>query len=132
VTLEDNIAYKQWLKLAINCVINPITAWYDIDNGLVNEAKFTDKIEKLLVEIVAVAKTQGVVLDKDELESTVQKVALTTAKNCSSMRCDILAKRKTEIDYINGYIHQIGQKNALATPENTKMWQAIKNIELYF
>lgn len=129
VTLEDNIAYKQWLKLAINCVINPITALYDIDNGLVNEDKFTDKIAKLLVELVAVAKTQGVVLEKEGLQTTVQDVALKTAKNCSSMRCDILENRKTEIDYINGYVHQIGQKNALATPENTKMWQAIKSLE---
>ena len=44
------------------------------------------------------------------------------------MRCDILAKRMSEIDYINGYIHRLGIKHNIATPENTKMWQAVKAL----
>ncbi len=128
VLIEANIANKQWLKLAINCVINPITALYNIDNGLVNNIKFTKQIQALLTEVVAVAKTQGIILVKEELQESVRQVAQATAKNCSSMRCDILANRQTEIDYINGYIHRLGQKSALATPENTKMWQDIKEL----
>ncbi len=128
VKFEANIAHKQWLKLAINCVINPITALYNIDNGLVNNTKLTKQIQTLLTEVVAVAKSQGIVLVKDELQDSVQQVAQATAKNCSSMRCDILANRETEIDYINGYIHRLGQKYALTTPENTKMWQEIKAL----
>lgn len=128
VRFEANIAQKQWLKLAINCVINPITAINNIDNGLVNNTKFTKQIEALLIEVVAVANTQGIVLIKEDLEVSVRQVAQATAKNCSSMRCDVLANRPTEIDYINGYIHRLGQVNALATPENTKMWQEIKKL----
>jgi len=128
VKFESNIAYKQWLKLAINCVINPITALYNIDNGLVNNAKFTEKIQGLLTEIVTVAKSQAIVLVKEELQESVRQVAQATARNCSSMRCDILANRQTEIDYINGYIHRLGEKNALATPENTKIWQEVKAL----
>jgi len=128
VKFEANITYRQWLKLAINCVINPITAINNIDNGLVNNIKFTKQIETLLMEIVAVAQTQGIILVKEVLEISVRQVAQATAKNCSSMRCDVLANRPTEIDYINGYIHRLGQKNALTTPENTKLWQDIKKL----
>ncbi len=128
VKFEANIAEKQWLKLAINCVINPITALNNIDNGLVNNTQFTKQIQALLMEVVAVARTQGIVLVNEALEISVRQVAQATAKNCSSMRCDVLANRPTEIDYINGYIHRLGQKNALATPENTKLWQEIKRL----
>jgi len=128
VKFEANIAKKQWLKLAINCVINPITAINNIDNGLVNNTRFTKQIEALLMEVVAVANTQGIVLVKEALEISVRQVAQATAKNCSSMRCDVLANRATENDYINGYIHRLGQKNALATPENTKLWQEINKL----
>ncbi len=128
VKFEANIAEKQWLKLAINCVINPITALNNIDNGLVNNTQFTKQIQALLIEIIAVAKTQGIVLAKEALEISVRQVAQATAKNCSSMRCDVLANRQTEIDYINGYIHHLGQRNALTTPENTKLWQEIKKL----
>ena len=125
VTLHKSIIIKQWLKLAVNCVINPLTALHNIDNGQINNDIFTTKIEEILTEFVAVAKCEGVLLNAAELTKTVHEVAKATAKNCSSMRCDILANRKTEINYINGYIHKLGLKHSIATPENTKLLQAI-------
>jgi len=125
VTLHNNIEEKQWLKLAINCVINPITALHNIDNGQVNNDIFTQQIANTLAELVLVAKSEGIDLNLALLIKTVQKVASATAKNCSSMRCDVLAHKQTEINYINGYIHKLGIKHNIATPENTQLWQAI-------
>lgn len=129
VTFAANIADKQWLKLAINCVINPITALNNMPNGQVNAEQFAGQSQQLLSEIISVAKTQGVILTLDNLQQRVSQVAQATAKNSSSMRCDIQEKRPTEVDYINGYIHRLGQQHALATPENTKIWQAVKKLE---
>jgi 2-dehydropantoate 2-reductase len=125
VELHENIIEKQWLKLAVNCVINPITALHDIDNGQINDNTFTVQIEKVLTELVAVAKYEDIHLNVDLLAQTVQKVAAATAKNCSSMRCDVLAHKQTEINYINGYIHKLGIKHRVATPENTQLWQTV-------
>jgi 2-dehydropantoate 2-reductase len=44
------------------------------------------------------------------------------------MRCDVLAKKPTEIDYINGYIHRLGEKYHVATPENSRLWQRVRNL----
>ncbi len=125
VKLHKNITEKQWLKLAINCVINPITALHDIDNGQVNNDTFTKQIEEILTEIVLVAKSEGILFDLAELIKAVQQVATATAKNSSSMRCDVLAHKQTEINYINGYVHRLGIKHNIATPENTQLWQAV-------
>ena len=129
VTLHEHIIVKQWLKLAVNCVINPMTAMHDIDNGEINNKAFTKQISNVLTELVAVAQHEDIELNIDSLTKTVQEVASATAKNCSSMRCDILANRKTEINYINGYIHKLGLKHAIATPENTKLWLEILKKE---
>lgn len=129
VNFHPEIKDKQWLKLAINCVINPLTAINNVNNGTINSAIYQDSIIRLLEEIIAVANTEGVMLDLSELKQKAHEVAQATAKNCSSMRCDVLAKRRSEIDYINGYIHHLGIKHNIATPENTKMWQAVKSIE---
>jgi len=129
VYYESNIVKKQWEKLAINCVINPITALHNIDNGAVANVEFEQQVTALAGEIIVIANTQGVVFKKEELLESIYKVTTLTAKNSSSMRCDILAKRKTEVDYINGYIHRLGEEYALATPENTQLWQAIKALE---
>ncbi|MBL4942085.1 MAG: 2-dehydropantoate 2-reductase [Colwellia sp.] len=130
VTYHQKIKQKQWLKLAVNCVINPLTAINNIDNGQVNNVEYAATTVFLLKEIVAVANAEAVNLEQVDLEKKVQEVSEATAKNCSSMRCDVLAGRKTEIDYINGYIHRLGIKHGIATPENTKLWQAVKKLEV--
>jgi len=129
VEYHKEIRKKQWVKLAINCVINPITAVNNIDNGQINNAEYLQAITALLEEIIAVANAQGVNLDLGELKKIVKEVAQATATNSSSMRCDILASRISEIEYINGYIHRLGIKHGIATPENTQMWQAVKNLD---
>ena len=129
---EENIKNKQWQKLAINCVINPLTALNDIENGEINSAKFDDITSKLIGELVVVAQAEGIILNEEKLKKTVIEVAKATAKNSSSMRCDVIAKRQTEIDYINGYIHRLGIKHCIATPVNTQIWQAVNTIEAAF
>ena len=128
VSYHQAIIQKQWLKLAINCVINPLTAIHNIDNGQINNIAYKVTISTILEEVVVVAKAENIVLDVKVLKKTVEEVAYATAKNCSSMRCDILANRESEIDYINGYIHRLGQQYSLATPMNTLLWQKVKAL----
>ncbi len=128
VTFHSNIANKQWLKLAINCVINPITAINDIDNGKVNNKKYAEQVNQLLSEITAISQKEGINLILTDLQEVVTKVAQATAKNCSSMRCDVMAGRPTEVDYINGFIHRLGKKHNIATPENSRLWQQVQNL----
>jgi len=131
-SFEKNIRNKQWLKLAINCVINPITALNDIENGQVNLVKYTELKTQLIAEIVEVAKMEGINFTNKEITKVVQDVAQATATNSSSMRCDVLAKRQTEINYINGYVHRLGIKHNIATPMNTHVWQAVVKIQAQF
>lgn len=125
VIWQENIIEKQWLKLTINCVINPLTALHNVNNGEIAKPYYQTQIKTIIAEIVAVAQAEAQPLNASELQQQVVKVATQTAKNCSSMRADILAKRVTEINYINGYIHRLGIKHQLKTPENTQLWQAI-------
>jgi 2-dehydropantoate 2-reductase len=129
---QNNIQQAQWRKLAINCVINPITALENIENGEINQPVYQEKIQQLIHEIVAVATIEGLNLTTEVLLELVNKVAKNTAKNTSSMRADILANRRTEINYINGYVHRLGKKYQLATPMNTQLWLAITLLEESF
>jgi 2-dehydropantoate 2-reductase len=131
VVFHQDIVQKQWLKLAINCVINPITAINNIDNGEVNDEKYTPQVDSLLAEITKISGAENIKLSLTELKKMVFNVALATAKNHSSMRCDVLAGKPTEIDYINGYVHRLGKKHDIATPENTRLWQQVLDLKKY-
>lgn len=128
VTWQQHIKEKQWIKLAINCVINPLTAIHNCDNGVIASIKFQQEIQAILQEVVMIARKHEVSLSLHDLTQTVCKVAQNTALNCSSMRSDIIAKRKTEIDHINGFVHQQGAIHNIPTPHNTALWQQIKKL----
>jgi 2-dehydropantoate 2-reductase len=128
LTLSHNIKEKQWLKLAINCIINPISAIDNVDNGILLNDKYALAIDKLLEEITVISAYEGVTFDVSELKKHVLTVAKKTAKNCSSMRSDILHKRPTEIDYINGYIVDVAKQADIPAPENEKLIQQIKML----
>jgi 2-dehydropantoate 2-reductase len=126
---QENIQHAQWRKLAINCVINPLTALKDIPNGDINQQVYQEKVKQIISEVVKVAAKEKVFLSEEALLKLITSVAQNTAKNTSSMLADIKAKRRTEIDYINGYIHRLGEKHHLATLNNTQLWLDIKNLE---
>jgi 2-dehydropantoate 2-reductase len=127
-----NIKQKQWLKLIVNCVINPLTAIEDIDNGEILSARFEHRINAIIAELLLVAEKENVLFNATDLKQHILHIAKLTANNSSSMRCDFLAKRNSEIDQINGYIVSLAAKHSVDTPINLSLCQHIKNLEKCF
>ncbi|WP_371377536.1 ketopantoate reductase family protein [Thalassotalea aquiviva] len=126
--IDDNIRQKQWQKLAINCAINALTAIENVQNGALAQTKYQPTIMAVIDELVLLANKENVCFDKDQLMTQVHQVISLTAKNSSSMREDVLKGRKTEIDYINGYISQLGQKHDCPTPINDLLTAKIRHL----
>ncbi len=126
---QEDIKQAQWQKLAINCVINPLTALKNMPNGDINQHVYQEKVRQVIREVVQAAAKEEVTLSESSLLKLIKSVAHNTENNISSMRADIIASRRTEIDYINGYVHRLGGKHQLATPNNTQLWLDIKALE---
>lgn len=112
---QPDILPVLWLKLAINCAINPITALHDCPNGEVPE-RAGASFDPLLSELHALLESQRVTLTLAELRRHVLGVIQATASNSSSMRQDVHAGRRTEIDFILGHACRTAQRAGLATP----------------
>ena len=82
----------------------------------------------LIAEGEAVAKKLGIELHGDARE-LVQKGANAAGKHKASMLQDVLAKRQTEVDFMNGAIMKEGEKLGVPTPLNRALWQLIKGLE---
>ncbi|HLS66366.1 MAG TPA: 2-dehydropantoate 2-reductase [Pseudogracilibacillus sp.] len=87
-------------KLIVNAVINPLTAIFNVDNGKVIANEHLCHLARQLCNEAA----QSLQLDSTTEWERVKQTVQTTANNTSSMRSDILANRKTEIDAISGYL----------------------------
>ena len=119
-----------WSKLIINVGINALTAITGLNNGRLLDYDGTKSIMKQAVsEAVKVAKRKKVKLIYDDPLQKVESVAKATAKNVSSMLQDVINKKKTEIDYINGAIVRQAKHLNIATPANEVLTGLIKTIE---
>ncbi|MCC5855481.1 MAG: 2-dehydropantoate 2-reductase [Idiomarina sp.] len=125
---EENILERRWLKLAVNCVINPLATLADDVNGVLRQPSFQADILGLCQELsqvmsAAIAKE----VTAHSLHSLVLGVIEATATNHNSMLQDERAGRPTEIDYLNGYIHKKGQTLNLPTPLNTALYERLSS-----
>lgn len=123
---QENIEALLWQKLCVNAVINPLTAIYDVRNGeVLSTPECAERIGPLCEEISTISSHAGHSLASQELQKIVYAVATQTANNSSSMRADIHAGRRTEIQEINGYLSGVAKQNGLASPLNDSLIAAI-------
>jgi 2-dehydropantoate 2-reductase len=133
MAVVTDIAQRMWLKLAINSVINPLSAMYQCRNGeLRNIPHIETTIEQLCTEFNAVASADNQVFATTTLIENVMRVINDTAENRSSMLQDILARRPTEIDAINGFILKRAMQHRILCPQHVVLFDAIKLKEHAF
>jgi 2-dehydropantoate 2-reductase len=130
VHTENNIMPRLWQKLVVNAGINAYTALLNCPNGAIIDALFYQQtIDKLCAEIAALLQADtGERALPQVLRERIEAVAKSTANNTSSMRADVNAGRKTEVDFINGYLVQCGQRHGIATPVNQMLVQQVKAL----
>lgn len=119
-----------WSKLIINVGINSLTAITRLNNGKLVEFEGTRKIMRSAVtEAVRIAKRKRIKLIYDDPLAKVEAVCEATSANLSSMLQDVLRKKRTEIDFINGVIVRQGQEFGIAVPVNSCLVDLVKTIE---
>lgn len=125
----------QLLKLAANCVINPLTAILDVRNGEIMENEMLIPTwHRLLEEILAVfnrlPELQHLPTEQRQftfcsLKSALVNTVWKTANNSSSMREDIRKGRGTEIKFINGWVVGRGAELGIDCPTNASLTELI-------
>jgi len=122
-----DIKKEMWRKAVFNCVINPTTALLQCDVGGIVEPNLNGLKQQIIDECLAVAKADGITFDEDFV-ALIDRV-FAGARTIASMRQDLMKGRKTEIDFMNGAVADLGQKYGIATPVNAAMATMIRYLE---
>ncbi len=143
-----NIYGHLWIKLLINCNVAPVGVSFGSEvKDLISNNKLIPIMIGLTNEIVTVAQASNVPLEKFEniLDVDMLKVnSFTDYKRAvaimkiagekhqsikSTIWQDIEKGRKTEIDYLNGYIEKKAEEYGISTPINAALIKLVKQIE---
>lgn len=130
VRISRDIKGLLWSKLIINVGINALSAIVRRPNGSLLESEYTRSVMRdSVTEAVRVAKKKRVKLIYDDPLAKVEAVCEATAANYSSMLQDILHKKKTEIDFLNGVIVRHAKELGIPVPVNAVLVNIIKALE---
>jgi 2-dehydropantoate 2-reductase len=128
--ISRDITGLLWSKLIINVGINALTGITRLRNGKLIEFEGTRRIlQESVAEATRVAKRKRIKLIYDDSLAKVESVCEATATNVSSMLQDVLRKKRTEIDFINGVIVRQAQGLGIPVPVNAMLVELIKTIE---
>lgn len=98
--VENDTSIIKNRKLALNAVINPLSAIHGVENGKLLEGELWFEVKELMVEVFPYFEKRSVFVDFQDYNNEVLKVLRTTALNTNSMLADVKSGRRTEIDSI--------------------------------
>lgn len=128
VEVNKDILDYIWYKLLINTPINAIAAITRLKNEVLAENEEVCRLMRIVGdEALAVAKAADIRILMTQHPVEVCCAALKAAPgNKASMLQDIEARRRTEIDAINGAIVEKGEELGIPTPVNKTLTSLVK------
>ena len=142
--VTTNLWGERWSKLAVNCMVNPISGLSGYDSA---EAR-TDRIPRRIAvftaaEVIQVGRARGYEVEPiysitaqrfvdategkglDEVEADMSRDAKSRVGGRPSMLQDVMKGRRTEINYLNGYVAEQGRQVGVKTPLNDKIVELV-------
>ncbi len=143
-TVTTNLMGERWSKLAINCMANPIAGLSGLGTAEIRVEPAPRRLAVFLgAEVIRVGRARGFEIEPiwgiapqrfldavegrglAEVEADLGRDAKSRVGGRPSLLQDVMRGRRTEIDYLNGYVVAEGRKAGVPTPVNAAV------VELY-
>ena len=132
-SISKNIKHDMWLKFLVNCSYNAISGIGQIEYGqMVQSTHINTLIEQITREFLAVAGKEGLNITPEQATLANEQIAKTMTKQKSSTAQDLMKFKKTEIDFLNGYIVRRGLVHQIPTPANQSVYALVKMLEMAY
>ena len=123
-----------WAKMLYNCALNPVGAVLDVTYGELAEQKSSRAfMDGIIEEVFNIMTRAGYETHWDSVKGFLDvfynRLVPDTAEHKSSMLQDIAAKKRTEIDALNGAVIELAERFAMPVPYNSMAYNLVKFIE---
>jgi 2-dehydropantoate 2-reductase len=125
----DQIVSMVWRKSIMNASMNPVCATTGMTMAeAMNDPIVYQTINSLVKESIRVARENEISLGWDYYTYCMNYMG-NAGHHKPSMLMDIEAKRRTEIDFMNGKIVEYGERCDIPTPYNATLRALVKGLE---
>jgi 2-dehydropantoate 2-reductase len=129
-SIAPQIKRDMWLKFLVNCSFNAISGIGQISYGeMVKSPEIVKLIEEITKEFLAIAALEGVKISMSEALAANDSIATTMVTQVSSTAQDLARGKMTEMDFLNGYIVELGKRYGVPTPYNESVHALVKMME---
>ncbi|ROL59991.1 hypothetical protein D9V86_09980, partial [Bacteroidetes/Chlorobi group bacterium ChocPot_Mid] len=117
-----------WQKTILNAALSPLCA---ISKLTMHEAMIIpdtkEIVERIILEAIEVAKAEDITFQKNFVKLCLRYLN-NAGNHFPSLAVDLINKRETEIDYMNGKIVEYGRKHYIRTPLNLTFTNIVRAI----
>lgn len=144
--LTGNLWGERWSKLAVNCMANPLAGLSGLGSAEVRSQPVPRRIAiQLAAEVITVGRAFGYEIEPifgiepqrfvdaadgrglAEVEADMAAGTRFLSGGRPSLLQDVLKGRRTEVDYLNGYVSEQGRRAGVKTPFNDAIVELIKS-----
>ncbi len=123
----DNVI---WDKVAFNTAMNTICALLEITPKTIEENKYLKKFAlNVAKETCNIGKAFGIKINETNIAKNIELSCREHGEHKPSMLQDVLLKKQTEIDSLNGEVVRIGSKLNISTKLNRSLYNLVKAKE---
>ena len=128
--INENVDDVIWSKVAFNTAMNTICALLEITPSSIDTNKDLKSFAKsVATETCEVAIANDIKIDKGKVFKNIELSCREHGDHKPSMLQDIILKKQTEIDALNGEVIKIGSSLNIGTPLNSSLFHLIKAKE---
>ena len=124
---DDDVTHEVWKKFMLNVAGNAVTALTGIDYS---QFKYCPTVQELCIgvmrEFTEVARHKEILLDENDIEDIIKYYLSFNVSKHTSMLEDVLNTRRTENEYIAGYISRLAEEMGIATPMIDMLYRLMK------
>lgn len=128
VTLSQNISTIIWEKFIFVSPTATATTYYDQCIGnVISDIESFETTMALIEEVKQIATANTIKVSENITEKTLNKLKALPFETTSSMHTDFKNKKSNnELQSLTGYVVSEGQKNNIATPTYSKLYEELK------
>jgi 2-dehydropantoate 2-reductase len=131
--IVDDVEAIIWDKLAINSGFNPVSSLCLLPQSRLHEAEDGEQVVfDIMHETLGLAKALGINVDEEAAMGRARAILVTHEGHFPSMAQDVMNKRRTEIDSINGEVIKRARAINYPVPRNETVYALMKLLEVKY